>query len=34
MPNAQQQPPPCTTVADFIEWPGDGTGRHLAGEAS
>ena len=26
MPNTLRKPPPRMTVADFIEWPGDGTG--------
>src|SRR5262245_20892204 len=27
MPNTQRKPPPSMTVADFLAWPGDGTGR-------
>jgi hypothetical protein len=26
MPNSLRKPPPRMTVADFIGWPGDGTG--------
>ena len=27
MPNTVRKPPPSMTVADFLAWPGDGTGR-------
>ncbi|MGH7555082.1 MAG: Uma2 family endonuclease [Longimicrobiales bacterium] len=27
MPNTLRKPPPSMTVADFLAWPGDGTGR-------
>ena len=27
MPNALRKPPPSMTAADFLAWPGDGTGR-------
>jgi hypothetical protein len=27
MPNALHRPPASTTVAEFLAWPGDGTGR-------
>jgi len=29
MLNIQRKPPPRMTVADFIDWPGDGTGRRF-----
>jgi len=29
MPNTLRKPPPTMTVADFLDWPGDGTGRKL-----
>ena len=27
MPHTLHKPPPTMTVADFLDWPGDGTGR-------
>src|SRR5215470_16262917 len=27
MPNTLRKPPPSMTVAEFLDWPGDGTGR-------
>ena len=29
MPNTLRKPPPSMTVAEFIDWPGDGTGRRF-----